>query len=163
MRMWMVDPRVLCRQHLLGEHGELHKHRASFVRGHKIDGRRGQIEPEAMGSRHDELAAEMLRRGYQHRSPYVQPNLDAYPACLRFMRVDRSSSLTVLLDRCPRCRQRWTAMRLALAFIATTPVDGQRSRVARELRAIRTMLRGRRAEFTRSYQMMKQILQGDGS
>lgn len=24
MRMWMVDPTIMCRQHLLGEHYELH-------------------------------------------------------------------------------------------------------------------------------------------
>jgi len=35
MRMWMVDPRLLCNQHLIGEHGEIHKFLPSFRKGHK--------------------------------------------------------------------------------------------------------------------------------
>jgi hypothetical protein len=27
MMMWMIDPVLLCRKHLLGEHGEIHKFR----------------------------------------------------------------------------------------------------------------------------------------
>lgn len=56
MRMWMSNPRFMCRKHLLGEHGELHKFRHMFIKGHSIEGRRGQIEPAAMKDRHDELA-----------------------------------------------------------------------------------------------------------
>ena len=26
MRMWMISPEWLCRKHLIGEHGEIHKH-----------------------------------------------------------------------------------------------------------------------------------------
>lgn len=32
MRMWMIDPKLLCRKHLLGEHNEIHKHLPSFRR-----------------------------------------------------------------------------------------------------------------------------------
>jgi hypothetical protein len=35
MRMWLVDPALLCDKHLLGEHGELHKFQHCFVKGHK--------------------------------------------------------------------------------------------------------------------------------
>ena len=45
MRMWMVNPKVLCMQHLLWEHNELHKHLPSFMKKHSIAGRYGQIEP----------------------------------------------------------------------------------------------------------------------
>ena len=34
MRMWMVDPKWLCRKHLLWEHVEIHKH--NFVKHHSI-------------------------------------------------------------------------------------------------------------------------------
>jgi len=104
MHMWMIDPRLMCRQHLLGEHSEIHKHRHVFVRGYRIEGRRGQIEPAAMQARHDTLAAEMLRRGYRHQSPFVQPDLSHYD--LTGFTVDREAAAAELARRCPRCRER---------------------------------------------------------
>lgn len=102
MRMWMVDPKLLCRKHLLGEHGEIHKHRHNFVKKYKMAGRMGQIDPEQQQTRHDELAAEMLRRGYNHQSPYEQPDVSHLPE----MRVDVEESLRELCRRCPDCKER---------------------------------------------------------
>jgi hypothetical protein len=97
MRMWMIDPKLLCRRPLLGEHGELHKHRHSFVRQHSMTGRRGQIEPARMQQRHDELAAEMVRRGYNHQSPYEQPDVS-------YLSDDMIVTVSVsLADLCARC------------------------------------------------------------
>jgi len=101
MRMWMVPPRLMCKQHLLGEHGEIHKHRHNFVKGHSIEGRRGQIEPESMQTRHDELAEEMLRRGMNHKSPYELPDLSHYD--LDGFVVDVESSYEDLVGRCEEC------------------------------------------------------------
>jgi len=39
MRMWMIDPSLLCRKHLLGEHNEIHKHRHNFEKHHSVTGR----------------------------------------------------------------------------------------------------------------------------
>lgn len=103
MRMWMCDPKILCRKHLLGEHGEIHKHRHNFVKQHKMGGRVGQIEPEAMEIRHDELAKEMLSRGYKHESPFEQPETSYLPE----MKVDREIALDDLLNRCQDCRDRY--------------------------------------------------------
>ena len=100
----MCEPGILCRQHLLGEHSEIHKHRPSFAKGHSIEGRRGQIEPTRMAERHEELVAEMVRRGYRHRSPYAQPDLSLYD--LAGHGVDREAAIADLLDRCPECRRR---------------------------------------------------------
>ena len=108
MRMWMCDTKILCRKHLLGEHGEIHKHRHNFVKGHSIEGRRGQIEPEAMEVRHDELATEMKTRGYNHKSPYENPNLSEYD--LDGFVVDKADSLCDLLDRCDDCRERYSKL-----------------------------------------------------
>lgn len=101
MRMWMVDPRILCRKHLLGEHGEIHKHRHNFVKGHSIAKRKGQIEPTSMKTRHDELAEEMTLRGYNHRSPYELPDLSNYD--LTGFIVDTEKSTKMLIDRCDDC------------------------------------------------------------
>ena len=105
MRMWMIEPVTLCRKHLLGEHGEIHKHRHNFVKGHSIEGRRGQIDPAAMGRRHDALAAEMLRRGFNHASPYTQPDLAGYD--LAGHGVDVVAARADLHARCGECLAKW--------------------------------------------------------
>lgn len=102
MRMWMCSPKILCKNHLLGEHGEIHKHRHNFIKHHKMDWRIGQIEPESMQKRHDELVKEMIARGYNHKSPYEQPDVSYLPIML----VDRNKALVDLLERCPECRKR---------------------------------------------------------
>lgn len=107
MRMWMVAPKILCRKHLLGEHGEIHKHRHNFVKQHKMGGRIGQIEPKSMKLRHDELAFEMKRRGYNHQSPFEQPDITYLPEML----VDREESLKDLLSRCSECRARYDTVK----------------------------------------------------
>jgi hypothetical protein len=109
MRMWMIDPRLMCRKHLLGEHSELHKHRPSFVKHYRIDGRMNpvvQIEPSSMGDRHTVLVSEMLRRGYRHDSPYTMPDISYLPEDYRKARVDMNESVRSLSDRCDECRCR---------------------------------------------------------
>lgn len=110
MRMWMVNPRGMCRKHLLGEHGERHKHRHIFVRGWSIAGRVSpvvQVEPVSMQVRHEELATEMARRGYKHSSPYDMPPLSYLPDSHRLARVDTALSLRDLHGRCEECRLQW--------------------------------------------------------
>lgn len=83
MRIWdRIPPECLCRQHLFGEHRELHGLWNILVRV-EVEG----ILPEAVGyarhpetlrwlghrpalyRRHGELVREMLKRGYRHQSP----------------------------------------------------------------------------------------------
>ena len=74
MRIWDVDPGLLCRAHLLGEHRELHG-----LWNIHTQGKRGyRRHPEtvrwegklaALHRRHERLVEEMLRRGYAHASP----------------------------------------------------------------------------------------------
>jgi hypothetical protein len=52
-----------------------------------------------MESRHDELAREMERRGYNHKSPYIQPDVSYLPN----MVVDIHKSLDDLQSRCEEC------------------------------------------------------------
>src|ERR1700733_14845622 len=75
MRMWMVDPHLMCRKHLLGEHVELHMMTAWLAKGRKVNGWADSncLEPRAIGSRHTVLVKEMIRRGYTHKSPLAQP------------------------------------------------------------------------------------------
>ncbi len=99
----MVNPRYLCRQHLLGEHSEIHKHRHNFVKKHNMSGRVEQIEPKKMKKRHDELVREMLSRGYKHNSPYEMPDISYLKDKFK---VDRDFSLIDLMSRCEDCDKR---------------------------------------------------------
>src|SRR5262245_23421826 len=68
MRMWMVDPRKLCDKHLLGEHVELHMLVGSLRKKKTLTGflEGGLVELHSIRSRHQELIAEMTRRGFRH-------------------------------------------------------------------------------------------------
>ena len=74
MRIWDLDPSVLCAQHLLGEHRELHglwnilTLDKQGYRKHP-ETRRWEGKLAALFSRHEQLVAEMERRGYEHKSP----------------------------------------------------------------------------------------------
>lgn len=110
MRMWMVNPKLLCRKHLLGEHGEIHKFRHSFVKQHKM-GKRvelGQIDHTNMESRHDELRDEMLSRGYNHNSDYVQPDISYIKLVPK---IDINLNLSDLSERCEDCKRRIEELR----------------------------------------------------
>lgn len=111
MRMWMVDPTIMCRKHLLGEHVELHMMAAHLVLGRKVDGfvAHNCVQPSSIGSRHEELAAEMTRRGYKHASPLQQPAIaeHQHPEA----KVGVASALTDLLDRCEECADRAAAVK----------------------------------------------------
>lgn len=105
-RLWGVDPSVLCDQHLLGEHSELHQavgtllnhpHGEAIVRGHA---EKGQIDTSRIQSRHDTLAAELERRGMAHDSPLE------YDDQHDFGEIDREKNIDDLRDRCPDCRAR---------------------------------------------------------
>jgi hypothetical protein len=74
MRIWDIAPERLCRQHLLGEHRELHalwviltKDKKGFARHPETERWRGKLK--ALYRRHDALVAEMARRGYRHQTP----------------------------------------------------------------------------------------------
>lgn len=99
MRMWGVDPKVMCNRHLLGEHVEMHMFvgtikRGTSLRGY-IDG--GLVETHLIDMRHDELAREMIRRGMNHKSPIEH----LYPPAMG--RIDRAGNLRELASRCPEC------------------------------------------------------------
>jgi len=103
--MWMIDPKNLCRQHLLGEHGEIHKHKHNFEKKHKITNRikKNQIEPASMKTRHDELVCEMIRRGYNHHSPYDMPDISYLSEYEKNYKVDINLSKIDLQKKCKNC------------------------------------------------------------
>lgn len=79
MRIWDLPPSILCRQHLLGEHRELHalwRILTEQRRGYSVhpETRRWRGKEAALYQRHDALVDEMTRRGYRHTSP-LDPRL----------------------------------------------------------------------------------------
>jgi len=74
MRIWDIAPRRLCRNHLLGEHRELHCIWTVITKGKKGYSRHPETlrwhgRLKALYLRHELLVAEMERRGYCHKSP----------------------------------------------------------------------------------------------
>lgn len=116
MRMWMVNPAVMCRKHLLGEHVELHMFVGSINRGISMTRylSDGLLEPAALRARHEELVKEMERRGYKHNSilPLHKPIKFRLGISFEYLdeeafeyKIDSKLSLRELASRCPECRQ----------------------------------------------------------
>ena len=102
MRMWMVDPKIMCRKHLLGEHVELHMFVGTIQKGVSLNGyvTRGLVDTSQITSRHEILVEEMLIRGYNHKSPLL------YVDTLELGKVDAIASAIELSRRCSDCAKR---------------------------------------------------------
>jgi len=73
MRIWDIAPKKLCRNHLLGEHRELHaiwsvltKNKRGYSRHPETLRWKGKLH--ALYLRHEKLVQEMRARGWQHHS-----------------------------------------------------------------------------------------------
>jgi hypothetical protein len=79
VRIWCVPVSELDRQHLLGEHAELHCIVGALLSKYKAyrnhpETLRFKDRIEQLYARHSEQVAEMVKRGYQHNSPLPQSN-----------------------------------------------------------------------------------------
>jgi hypothetical protein len=101
--MWNVSPKLMCRKHLLGEHAEMHMFLGVLSLGKKLGGYicSGLVEIHNIKRRHDELAQEMVGRGYRHNSP-----MNDFPLFERAGFVDIERSYEELQSRCTECRRR---------------------------------------------------------
>ncbi len=73
MRIWDISPKKLCRNHLLGEHRELHAIWSVITNNKKGYARhpetlRWKNKLAALYIRHEALVREMAGRGYRHNS-----------------------------------------------------------------------------------------------
>jgi hypothetical protein len=74
MRIWDIPPEKLCRNHLLGEHRELHAIWSILIHekkgyAHHPETERWRGKQKALFLRHEALVNEMIHRGYHHQSP----------------------------------------------------------------------------------------------
>jgi len=107
-RMWMTNPKYLCRNHLLGEHKELHQLIGSILAKKSIRGHieKGQVEVHNIRKRHTELVRELKRRGYNHQSP-LKP-FKSFKAG----KINILENYKVLEKRCKECRKRLNEAKL---------------------------------------------------
>ena len=73
MRIWDIPADKLCRNHLLGEHRELHaiwsiitKEKSGYA--HHPEVVRWKGKSKALYLKHEEIVDEMIKRGYNHYS-----------------------------------------------------------------------------------------------
>lgn len=111
-RQFNIDPRLLCQQHLLGEHSEMHEG-VGLIRSEKCpwsteqmegQARSGNIDTTWFQPRHHALADELERRGMNHNSPMeYDDELQIGDGA-----VDDDESLGTLM-KCSGCRPRLLA------------------------------------------------------
>ena len=75
MRIWDIDPKYLCRKHLIAEHRELHglwniltKHGGKGGYSRHPETLRWVGKLRALYNRHEALLKEMKKRGYQEKT-----------------------------------------------------------------------------------------------
>jgi len=109
MRQWMVDPKVLCNKHLFGEHVEHHMFVGTINKGTKVDGylKNNLLEPLSLKDRHDELAQEILMRGFNHKSDLPEIDYSHLTEIQMDIKINMISSGNDLISRCEKCRDRY--------------------------------------------------------
>lgn len=100
MRMWCINTNLMCRQHLLGEHLEIHMFVNSILENKNLKGfiNNGLLEIHSLRKRHKEIIDEFKRRGYKHKSPLP------YFKKIKLGYINRSKNFQVLFTRCKDCR-----------------------------------------------------------
>jgi len=93
----------------MGEHVEIHMFIGTISRGKSVKGylEKGLLEVHNLYSRHEELVEEMKRRGYRHCSDVDEK----WRTAEKLGAIDRKKSLEELLNRCSRCKRRYSECR----------------------------------------------------
>jgi hypothetical protein len=103
MRQWNVNPKLMCDQHLLGEHVEHHMFVGTLNKGISVKGylERGLLNINSLKERHDRIAEEMIKRGMNHNSP-----LPKYKKSQKEYEINFLLNIKELHNRCIKCRRR---------------------------------------------------------
>jgi len=100
--MWNIDPKHMCRKHLLGEHLEMHMFVGSINKKISMKGylEKGFLEIHNLKKRHDALVEEMKKRGYNHKSPLPVINIRK-----KMGKVNVIQSYQEIVGKCKECRK----------------------------------------------------------
>jgi hypothetical protein len=105
--MWMINPVILCRQHLQGQHVECHMFAGSIKKRIDMKGYvdNNLLELKSLFWYHDLCAEEMLRRNYKHKSPLITFDFKNYinNDYILNSEVNKQKALRSLLLRCKDC------------------------------------------------------------
>jgi len=107
-RLWCVDPSVMCKQHLVGEHSEMHQAAGTLLNhphGEAVlegQAKEGYVDVSLLEVRHDALAEEMESRGYDHDSPFDY-DLSEWED---MGHVNPHKNVEELANKCDDCKQR---------------------------------------------------------
>lgn len=101
MRMWNLNPRKMCNQHLLGEHVETHMFVGTLNKNKSVKGYldKGLLEIHNLKKRHDQLAEEMTKRGMNHQSPLPKYKI------ITLGKINKMKNKKDLIKRCKECRR----------------------------------------------------------
>ncbi|KKP77706.1 MAG: hypothetical protein UR73_C0013G0004 [candidate division WS6 bacterium GW2011_GWF1_35_23] len=102
MRMWGVNPELLCNKHLLGEHVEMHMFAGTIAKNISIQGYLDNklVNPIEINDRHDLLVIEMQKRGMNHQSPLQKIDINIIGE------IDVQKNINELSKRCKICQGR---------------------------------------------------------
>jgi len=117
MRIWATPVHLMCGKHLRGEHVELHMFASVIAKGKSVQGfiDDGLFDINQLASRHEIVAAEMLRRGGNHQSP-LDFNAARYPQIETTNHIDVRANTFELARRCPDCCDLISTSPIALPF-----------------------------------------------
>lgn len=105
--MYMIDPKYMCLEHLCDEHGFIHMIQRRLSKGFRLVNFvafSSTVEPKRLRERHDQLAAEIVRRGYSHNSPLEEPHTKDLKPYEYNARVNKYLSVEQLM-KCDKCRK----------------------------------------------------------
>ena len=107
----MANPKIMCKQHLIGEYRELFTFLGTMRKQKKIDGyiRNNLLEPLSLEKRYNELREEMLNRNYKPKKEFLFDIklLEYLKEDIINFKINKENALNALLCRCSICREKY--------------------------------------------------------
>jgi len=108
IRMWMVDPRIMCTRHLCREHCEIHRLVSNLRKGRNVRKYLLQqvIDISSIYARHKEIEEEIMARGGKLDSPLSVAECVAFARWYGSTTINMGRSLSDLSCCCKQCQKR---------------------------------------------------------
>lgn len=109
MRQWLINPKLMCDRHLIGEHVEHHMFIGAINKGRKLEGyfKNNCLQIDSLNLRHESLVREMGRRGMKHNSPLPPISVTLPEDPIYNTKISPQRNLILLLERCEKCRKNY--------------------------------------------------------
>jgi len=108
MRQWIgIPPKIMCRQHLIGEYREHFAIKGLLKKQVRLDGyfRNNCIEPLSLQLRFDLLKEEMKNRNYKTKDLVFNTELFDYLNDKKHFKLDEKETFNLLMQKCSVCRK----------------------------------------------------------